>query len=401
MTVDEILDRLLVPRPNGSGALDGVQRFLASMLEQSGASVTLQPFDATPWGFALCWSMALLALIGWSLALARGRHVLALVPLLCIPVVLLAEFEALRSPVSGLHTVTEHNVIGEWSGRSGGPLLVFTAHADTTTHFGDHRDWGPWGWRMGPALALAFALTGASWLWRRQRGRRLPAPVLALGMLCVFAPFLAMAWFQTAGPLLRTASPGALDNGGSLAALALLAQQLGERRPDAPATVRIVFVAAEEERALGSRAHARSLERDRPLAILNLESIGARGELAFVPEDGTEFRRYASPEWLVAWVDAAAADLGRPPLARLPLPMGTLTDGRSYLAEGLPALTLRATEDGAFPTRLHSAHDSRERLSVQAIERTTELLRALVERVDRTPLDRLAWGAGQPSARSR
>lgn len=386
---------MLVPRPNGSEALDAVQRFLATALEQSGASVTLQPFDATPWGFALCWSAALLALLAWSVALLRGRPFLALLPLVVIPAVLLAEFEGLWSPVSGLIRATEHNVIGEWSGRAGGPVLVFTAHADTTTHFGDHRDWGPWGWCMGPALALAFALTGVSAFSKHRHGRRLPAPILAPGIALAFVPFAAMAWFQTAGPLLRAPSPGALDNGGSLTALVLLAQQLGERSAQAPTTVRIAFVAAEEERALGSRAHAQSLERDRPIAIVNLESIGAQGALAFVPEDGTEFRRFESPAWLVALVDEAASDLGRPRLARLPLPMGTLTDGRSYLAEGLPALTLRATEDGGFPTRLHSVYDARERLSVESIERTAELLAALVRRVDHTPLEPVERSAGK------
>lgn len=397
MTVHEILDRLLVPRPNGSETLEGVQRFLAGALEQAGARVTIQPFDATPWGFALCWTAALLALVGWALALRRGRHALALLLLVCIPALLLAEFEALWSPLSGLLSATEHNVIGEWSGRPGSPVIVFTAHADTTTHFGDHRDWGPWGWRMGPALGLGFALTAASWLWRRRRGRRLPGPVLALGGALVFAPFVAMAWFQAAGPLLREPSPGALDNGGSLAALLRLAQRLDGRAADAPTTVRIVFPAAEEERALGSRAHARSLERDRPVVVFNLESIGAPGRLAFVPEDGTALCRFESPAWLVAWVDAAAADLGRPPLARLPLPVGTLTDGRSYLAEGLPALTLRATEDGGFPKRLHSLHDSRDRLSIPAIERSAELLMAIVQRADRSPPDAPGWGSSVES----
>ena len=71
--------------------------------------------------------------------------------------------------------------------------------------------------------------------------------------------------------------------------------------------------------------------------------------------------------------------LGRKPLPMLELPPGTLTDGRSFLALGLPALTLRATEDGSFPTRLHSEHDSRDRLSVESIEKTVDLLEAIVE----------------------
>jgi Zn-dependent M28 family amino/carboxypeptidase len=61
-----------------------------------------------------------------------------------------------------------------------------------------------------------------------------------------------MAWFFGAGPLLRAASPGALDNGGSVAVLLELAERLAARRADAPVTVHLIFLACEEERALGS-----------------------------------------------------------------------------------------------------------------------------------------------------
>jgi hypothetical protein len=69
----------------------------------------------------------------------------------------------------------------------------------------------------------------------------------------------------------------------------------------------------------------------------------------------------------------------------MPLPVGTLTDARSYLAEGIAAVTLRASEDGAFPADLHSEHDGVERLSDAAIDRTTLLLDALVRSADADP----------------
>jgi hypothetical protein len=87
----------------------------------------------------------------------------------------------------------------------------------------------------------------------------------------------------------------------------------------------------------------------------------------------------------VAFVnDTARAAWGQVLPAR-ELPFGTLTDGRSFLAHGIPALTLRAFAGDAFPRRLHSAHDSRERLSPAAIERAAGFLRALVARVDADP----------------
>jgi Peptidase family M28 len=391
LSLAALLDRILVPRPNGSRALEDLARFLGKTLEATGARVAQQDFAATPHGFALCWAVALLLMLGWAVALASRRHKLALALCLAVPALLYAEFEALHSPVSGLWPATERNVIGVFPGQPGGPLLVFAAHYDSTTDFGSHGDWTTWGWRMAPALGVAtglalLALGGAA------TGRG-PLPrwlVLAVAPP-VLAPFVAMAWFQTAGPLLRAPSPGAVDNGGSVAVLLRLAERLASRPAGAPAEVRLVFLASEEERALGSRAYARSLERDRPLAVYNLETTGTPEPLGFVPEDGFDLRRFDSPRWLVALVDAAAAELGRPPLAARPLPKGTLSDGRSFLAEGLPALTLRAAGAERLPAELHSAADARERLSPDAIEATAGLLEALVGLVDREP-GRLAPG---------
>jgi acetylornithine deacetylase/succinyl-diaminopimelate desuccinylase-like protein len=384
VTTNALLDRILVPRPNGSAALDAVAAFLAERLAACGADATLEPFTATPHGFALAWTAALALLAGWAACLATRRYGAALALAVALPLLLLAEFEALRSPVSGLAAATEHNVVGTFAGAPGGPTLVFGAHYDTTTHFGDHLSWGVWGLRQGPAAALALLLPLAG-LWRRRRGGGLPRAVVVAGALLAAAPFAAMFWFQALGPLLRASSPGAVDNGGSVAALLRLAERLGARPAGAPMTVRLVFFAAEEERALGSWSFARALPGGSEVVVVNLEAIGASDELAWVPEDGFALRRWRSPAALVALVDDAAREVRGAPLAPRALPFGTLTDGRSFLAHGIPALTLRAFTGEGFPRRLHSAHDARERLSVPAIERSVALLEAIVRRADAQP----------------
>ncbi len=375
MTADEYLDRILVPRPNGSEALETVAGFLEETLRGQGADVASHFFTATPLGFQLCFATALLLMLGWSVALVSGRYRIAAALVLLAPALLLVEFELLWSTVSWLYNIEERNVIGVFPGHYKAPVVIFTAHYDTTTHFGDHRDWGVWGWRMGPAIGLAVGVTLVGTL--RKKGA--PAWLRWGAALAAPIPFAAMFWFHGLGPLLREPSPGAIDNGGSVVALLRLGDRLSARPVGEGATVRIVFVAAEEERALGSQAYAETLLADPPLGIFNLESIGANGWLAWVPEDGFELRRFRSPRVLVDQVNAAAAQLGRKPLPMLELPPGTLTDGRSFLARGLPALTLLATEDGSFPTRLHSEHDSRDRLSVESIEETVDLLEAIVE----------------------
>jgi Zn-dependent M28 family amino/carboxypeptidase len=164
--------------------------------------------------------------------------------------------------------------------------------------------------------------------------------------------------------------------------------------------VQVVFFAAEEERTLGSWAFARTLAPGAPVAVVNLESVGASDELAWIPEDGFALRRWQSPEELVALVNGAARELRGAELPPRELPFGTLTDGRSFLAHGIPALTLRAFTGESFPRRLHSEHDSRDRLSLPAIERCAELLLALVRRSDADP-GRVASAILAARARSR
>ncbi len=384
MTTDEILDQILIPRPNGSEGLERVASFIASTLERNGAAVTFHAFDATPHGFQLVWTAAVLLMLGYCVSIACRRYGLALLFTTVTPVLLLLEFEFLWSPISGVLPQVERNVVGTFPGRPGGPTLIFTAHYDTTTHFGDHFSWGVWGWRLGPATALAFCV-GLAGLWRRRRAKDLPRALALPAAALVVVPFGAMAWFQAVGPLVRTPSPGAIDNGGSVAALLKWSEALASRPGDAPTAVKLVFLAAEEERTLGSWTYAQTLDRQSDLAVINLESIGASDEIAYVSEDGFALRRYRSPPPLIELVAQTVWELWEVRLAARELPAGTLTDGRSFLAHGIPALTLRASTQDEFPRKLHSWRDSRDRLSVAAVERTTELLQALVLCVDADP----------------
>jgi acetylornithine deacetylase/succinyl-diaminopimelate desuccinylase-like protein len=386
VNLDGILDEILVPRPNGSAGLERVAAFLVATLGHYTADVVREPFPATPYGFQLVWALLLVLSSAYGALLLRRRYRAALILAAIAPIVLVLEFELLRSPVSGLLTTWEDNVIGTFSGRPGGPTLLLCAHYDTATHFGDHLIWHRWARWLGPAAGLAITVPLLALLWPGM-GARLPQATLVASALAVLVPFSAMAFFFAAGPMVRAPSPGAIDNGGSVAALLRLGESLAGRPADAPTTVKLVFFAGEEERALGSWHHAAGLRRApgaRPVAI-NLEGIGAGLGLTYVPEDGFAFRRYASGEALAALLQAVARDAGLPPPAPAPLPPGTLTDGRSFLAHGIPAITIRGATDEGFPRRLHSWRDSRERLSAAAIDEAVSFLDALVRHVDTHP----------------
>jgi len=377
-TRNRLLDGILIPRANGSEGLVRVESFIASTLEASGAEIERQPFTATPHGLQLAWTAALLLIIGSVTSILGGWNGAALILALAAPALLLMEFELLWSPVSGLLKREENNVIGRFDGRPGGPTLILCAHYDTTTHVGNHRSWGPLGWWwLGPAVMLAIA-TAVAGMAGHNLTAALSVPILAL----VLAPFAAMALYQAVGPLLGSPSPGALDNGGSVVTLLELAGRLGKRPAGIGATIELVFTAAEEERAFGSRAHAATLDSAAHPAVVNLELIGADGNLGYVPVDGFGLRRFESPPWLVELIEETALEALGSPLSVLRLPAGTLTDGRSYLARGVAAVTLSAAPAGGFPRHLHSSKDSRDQLSPDALDCCGRFLDTLVERID-------------------
>jgi hypothetical protein len=383
MNINEILDRILVPRPNGSAYLEKTADYLNSTLTGHGARVSEQTFIATPHGFQLMWAFAVLAMVIYSWAILSKRYLFALCIPLVLAVTLFLEFELQVSTISLLAPATERNVIGTWVGAAGGPTLIFTAHYDTTTHFGDHFSWGFWGRLQGPATGIAIALPLLG-LFLRRRNTALPR-ALALALMPLAAlPFVAMFWFQSIGPLVRTPSVGAIDNGGSMAVLLLLAQELEKRPAGSRSTVKIVFLAAEEERTLGSLAYAKSLAANdtKNIRVINLESIGTTEELAYIPEDGFATRRYRSSESIIGFVNHAAQKVYGKKLEARPLPFGTLTDGRSFLARSIDSISLRSFEGDEFPHQLHSVHDSRDRLSVAGLEKSAKLLQAIIFEAD-------------------
>ncbi len=383
MSTEDLLDRLLIPRSNGSEGLQEVAGFIQETLRAFTPEVALAPFTATPHGSQLLCGVTLLFMLGFAISVSLARYGLALALAAATAVLLALEMEFLWSPVSGLMPLTENNIVATFAGSAGGPTLIFSAHYDTATQWGDHITWGHWAPVMGASMlgSVALAVYG---LWRRRRGRVLSRALTLTASSAVLTPFVSFFLFFSVGPLVRAPSPGALDNGGSLAVLLKVAERLATRGSNAPTTVKLVFLAGEEERALGSWHFARGLSGARPLAVVNLEILGASDELAYVSEEGFLLRSFAPSPQVVELVGDRARVLWGTPLRARRLPGVMYTDGRSFLAHGIPAVTLMSATDGG-PRGLHSASDSRDRLSIPALERAVNLLEALVRHADQNP----------------
>ncbi len=100
-----------------------------------------------------------------------------------------------------------------------------------------------------------------------------------------------------------------------MAVLLELAEELERRPVHSRTTVRLVFFAAEEERALGSWAYARSLAQDPRVLAVNLEAVGSGEGLAYVSEEAFMIRRFQSSRELATKLSKTARDLWGKPFA--------------------------------------------------------------------------------------
>jgi len=374
--VETILDNILIPRPNGSQGLIQVGDFLHQQLVANGADVTEHLATVTPYGTQMVWGFAACMMILYVILIIKKKYKSSLLIACLVPLILFLEFEKMERPISGLYESNSRNIIGTWS--SSNPhakTLIFTAHYDTTTQFGNHYLWGTAGKAQGPATGIAVCLALAGIILNRRK-KIIPSKILIPVLPLVVAPFFAMFWFQTIGPHLREPSIGALDNGGSIASLLLLAEKLNETS-DMANSVKIVFLTAEEERTQGSLALANTFSPENTF-VFNLENIGASNKIIYSTEDGWATKRYFSSDNISHLIAQTSISLYGTKIESPELPFGVVTDTRSFLAKGIDAVTIRALESNQngfhIPKGLHSPNDTRDRLSIPAIQFATEFL---------------------------
>jgi acetylornithine deacetylase/succinyl-diaminopimelate desuccinylase-like protein len=385
---DPLLSRLAEgPRENGSAALDQAASFLAETLAGMGLETELVPFTAHP--FAL--RLAGLVVLAGGLAFLRlgrsGRWPAAAMVSMALPGLLLAELE-FGQPVFGwIGARTEHHVVARIPAHTPEQRLILSAHYDSKTDLLDHLERAPVDWLAPPVASILVLGALAGWRAPRSHRHRLSLDRMAR-FSCWLAPVYGAAAFAvfSAGAWLPERSHGALDDGAACAVLVELARELGARPPPDHTEVEILLLAAEEVGVQGSRQYARERFSRRtgdgpPTRVLNLEGIGASPQLAVFGRERFALRSFRPSSELLAVVDRVYQRARGEPM---PVTWyGGATDARSFLAQGIPALTLISREPGqTFIRGLHSAADRRSRLDETSLDETLRFLLEVVEEVD-------------------
>ena len=162
----------------------------------------------------------------------------------------------------------------------------------------------------------------------------------------------------TAGMFVRARSPGALDDGAACAVLIRLAERLKASGPLPHTEVEIALLSGEEIGVHGSWEYARQRftePPDLPTAVVNLEFIGAASDLATFGSEKFSLRSFPPDPALLALLDGVHHQQRQKPL--YVTWYGAATDARSFLAHGIPAMTLASDLPGSRAAAWHARGD--------------------------------------------
>jgi len=221
---------------------------------------------------------------------------------------------------------------------------------------------------FGVAAATGIELAGRS------------APPFWLGPCAGFLGGLSL--FALATMTSGNASPGGVDNAGSLAIVLELAARIGTTPPDVELVV--LFTGAEEDHMVGAMrwldAHADELAAG-STACLNFDGAGSPGREVLITRYGWG-RRFAPGIERVAV--ECARELGIP-VRRIVMAPAVGIDAIPFAHRGIECLTLSSGSLGRATAAVHSAGDVADNLDPATMERIVDHAGAVVERLMREP----------------
>lgn len=387
MEFDALLSHLAVPRPNHSTAVDAVSAFIQQTLGAWGIPFTVQVFPLRPYMNALVGLAVLVLAFLLALAVIRKKPRMALLAAVAIPLVLLVEFEFLTPAVSWLITNPGQNIIVNFPSPDAVREIVFTAHYDSKTDFFDHLQreriyrWIPHAIGLGVFLAFGMLLSGR-FRWLAARWVRYIGNGLAVGLVV----FWGLVELGFGGYVFLThASPGAVDNAGSVAELMLLAKGIHDQSvPTGRSNITIVFTGGEEVTLQGAQAYVKKYiapKRDSlPVMLVNLDIIGQSGNLCYAAKNGVFLRYYAADPGLVGRLDQAWQRVsGR----RMEKERPSTDDAYCFQAAGIPAVQIgHSGVPGLGLGGFHSPADNLRRIDQENLRLTQRTLQGFIADFD-------------------
>jgi hypothetical protein len=387
MDLAEILAHLSVPRPNHSQALAETAAYIKTLMAGWGVPFTVQEFALRPnMQLLLGISMLLLAILLFIFVL-KTKPLAALIVALAIPLVLILEFEAFIPVVTSLITKGGENIIVNYTAPNPARELVFAAHYDSKTDFFDHIQRGSIYVFIPVAVIIGLALAVfAFFVQRRAALRKKAVTAVTLVLAGAVVVYWGLVFLGFGGHIFIPAdkqSFGAVDDGGSVAALLVLSKDIHDGKVDTGnSNITIVLTSGEEVSLQGADAYVRERfgkgqKPSVPVSMVNLEMAGQNGTMIYCKKDGQFLIFYNADAGLVermgaAWKEVAGRDIEAYPF--------TTDDAQRFMAAGIPAITVgNSGLPGLGASGFHSTKDDPGRINqdnlklmIRALERYIE-----------------------------
>lgn len=367
------------PRENGSAGLDRAVAALAQLLRSLGFEPQLVAWTAHPYRLRLAGVVVLLGCIAYAVALQRRRPGLAAGLALATPLLLLVELDFYQPIFGWLGAAEQQHVEVVLEPPRVEQHILVAAHLDTKTDLVDHVVRAPIELLGLPLALLMLAAAAYGWRHRQAPRGRLERSAIVASVLYGVASCGTLA----GGALVRDRSPGVLDDGAACAVLVRLGEAL-RAAPLAKTRVTLLFLTGEEIGVQGSWDYASrrfAVPPELPTAVVNLEFLGASKEFATFKGERFASGGYPPSARLLEVFEAVhQEELGAPLYVTW---YSAATDARSFLAHGIPAMTLlNVLPDRALPRHMHSAADDRSRLVPGGLDAAQQILEAALRRMD-------------------
>lgn len=383
-----VLEKIAVPRPNHSDALESTALYLKELLTTWGIPFAAQEFPLRPYFTLFAGITILIIALAFAFAVYKKRPVAALILALAIPAILLLEFELFVPVTSWLAQKKGENIIMHFPSPSAARELIFCAHYDSKTDFWDHIQ------RAGiyqfiPA-AVIISILLALWTFFVRKKAALSkkiSRIITLAITGVFVFYVGLLALGFGGFVFvpeRNQSYGAVDNGGSVVSLLALARDIHEKKIDIGASnVTILLTSGEEVNLQGAHHYVREFIRngqDRgkiPRYLVNLELAGQTGNLFYARRIGIFLKSYAaSPELVSRMKSSWRAVSGR----TVETEKFITDDSQRFLAAGVPSITIGHNGiPGMGFGGFHSTKDNMDRINPDNLTLMVKLLGNFIE----------------------
>jgi acetylornithine deacetylase/succinyl-diaminopimelate desuccinylase-like protein len=387
MDLAEIMTHLSIPRPNHSQALTETATYIKTTLADWGVPFVVQEFALRPY-MQLILGIAVLALAVLLLVLIiKKRPAAALVVALAIPLLLIVEFELFVPVVTGIVKTPGENIVVTYTVPNPARELIFAAHYDSKTDFWDHIQRAKI-YRFIPlAFALGVILAIFTFFTRRYDLLRKKGPAaVTVALAGVLVVFWGLVFLGFGGYIFIPSdrqSFGAVDDGGSVAALMVLAKNIHDGKVSlGNSNVTIIFTAGEEVTMQGAHRYVKERFGDGktpaiPTTLVNLELVAQNGPMVYWKKDGIFVKYFDADPELVERLGAAWTRVSGTSIE----PRESIADdAQRFMSAGIPAVTIgNAGTPGLGEGGFHSPKDNIDRVNIDNLALMIQALGLYIE----------------------